>query len=616
MTGLKPGALRRFLVNFRERTRSGSMFRITGPPLTKQKGTSVSIHNADIARTLDAMADLLEIEGANPFRVRAYRNASRVVETQSREIRTLIDENFDLTSLPGIGPDLAGKIREIARSGTLAELQKRETETPPSLLELLKIPGLGPARVRALHSELGIKTVDELRAAARSGRIERLKGFGKKSALRILDSLREFHGEPSRFRIDVADQYARPLLSFLEKAPGVLQASIAGSLRRRKETVGDLDMVVSARPGSPVMDRFLHYEEVREVVSHGETRSTVLLNSGLQVDLRVVSGESFGSALYYFTGSKSHNIAVRRLGQALGLKINEYGVFRGKERIGGKTEDSVFNAVRLATIPPELRENQGEIEAAQSGTLPSLIERKDLRGDLHSHTSLTDGQNTLQEMTRAALARGFEYLGVTEHSRRLGMAHGLDSERTLKNVEAIRELDEQLKGLALLAGMEVDILPDGSLDLPDSVLSRLDLVIGAVHSDFTLSREKQTSRILRAMDNPFLTILAHPGGRHIGERPPMEIDWTRLIRHAKDRRTILEINGQPSRLDLTEVYARMAKEEGVLMAINSDSHSTDQFDNLDYGIGQARRGWITKENIVNTRPLAELKRIFGGIRLI
>jgi DNA polymerase (family 10) len=570
--------------------------------------------NADIARIFETMADLLEIGNANPFRIRAYRNAARVILENSRDIPAMARHDEDLTVLPGIGEDLSGKIKEIVRTGRLEDLETLEKTVPATLLEIRRITGLGPKHVGTLHRTLGVRTVEDLERAAKAGRLEGLEGFGEKTVKRVLESLTPRHLADRRFRLDIAAQYALPLVEVLKRVPGVGRCVLAGSFRRRKETVGDIDILVTAVPESSVMERFVGYESVREVVSKGTTRSTVILASGLQVDLRVVSEDEFGSAFVYFTGSKAHNIALRKSAQSRGLKINEYGVFRGKKRIAGATEESVYKILGLPFIPPELREDQGELEAAEKGRLPRLIERFDLKGDLHSHTSLTDGRNTLQEMADAARKRGLEYLAVTEHSHRLGMTHGLDAGALLKHVDRIGEMNGASRGFFLLSGIEVDILSDGSLDLPDSALSRLDVVIGAIHSHFGLSRAKQTERILKAMDQPFMTILAHPTGRLIDERPPMDLDWERIIRHAKERGTILEIDSQPARLDLSDVFARMARDAGVLLSIDSDAHSTDQLDLLDFGVGQARRGWVVKDDVVNTRSLSALRKILSSIR--
>ncbi len=567
------------------------------------------IHNADIAAIFEEIADLLEIESANPFRVRAYRNAARILGDLGTDVRGMLEQGTDLTELPGIGDDLAGKIREIVDTGHCATLDKLHRRIPHAVVELLRLPGLGPKRVKALYQELDIHTVAQLQRAARDGRLRELPGFGPKTEQRLLEALAAQAGAPQRYKLAVAGQYAQALADYLRRIPGVRDVAVAGSFRRMRETVGDLDLVVTSLDPDAVTRRFVAYDEVRKVQAEGPTRSTVTLKSGIQVDLRVVRPEQFGSALYYFTGSKAHNIAIRRLGQQRGLKINEYGVFRGKARIAGDTEASVLAAVGLPWIPPELREDRGEIEAARHGALPTLVEAGDLRGDLHAHTRATDGHNSLREMAEAARTRGFEYLAITEHSRRLTMAHGLDPGRLLKQIDEIERLNQTLTGITLLKGIEVDILDDGALDLPDDALARLDLVVGAVHSKFNLSRSKQTARILKAMDHPHFSVLAHPSGRLIDSRDPYDVDMLRIIRHARQRGCFLELNAHPERLDLLDIHCQMARDEGVLVAINSDAHGVHDFDNLVYGVGQARRGWLEKKDVLDTRPLKALRTL-------
>lgn len=565
------------------------------------------IHNADIAAIFEEIADLLEIENANVFRVRAYRNAARILQELGKDIRTMVEKGEDLMKLPGIGEDLANKVREIVETGHCAMLDKLHKQLPPTITELLKIPGLGPNRVRTLYHELDIHTMEQLQRAVRDHRIQALPGFGEKTEIRIADALAIHAGNTGRFKLAIAAQYAEPLAAWLRTLPGVQQVVVAGSYRRARETVGDIDILITATPNSPVMTRFCSYDEIAEVLSHGPTRSSVVLKCKLQVDARVVSPESYGAALHYFTGSKAHNIAIRRLGQECGLKINEYGVFKGQARIAGETEESVYQAVGLPFIPPELRENRGEIEAARKGYLPKLIELSDLKGDLHAHSRASDGHDTLKEMAQAAKQRGFEYLAITEHSSRLTIARGLDSVQLAKQIDEIDRLNEQLEGITLLKGIEVDILEDGNLDLPDWILGKLDLVVGAVHSHFGLSRARQTERILKAMDHPHFTLLAHPSGRLIAKREPYDVDMMRIIRKAKERGCYLELNATPDRLDLLDTYCQAAKEEGVLICIDSDAHSVLDFDNLRFGIGQARRGWLEKQDVLNTRPLKELR---------
>jgi len=565
------------------------------------------IHNADIAAIFEEIAELLEIQNENPFRIRAYRNAARQVEGMGVPVADMVAKGEDLTELPGIGDDLAAKIQEIVVTGQCKALEKLRKQVPPSITELLKIPGLGPKRVRALYDMLKVKSIDQLAKAAQAGKIRELGGFGAKTEQTILAALATHVTGQKRFKLAIAGQYAEPLKKYLEKVPGVQQVVLAGSYRRFKETVGDIDILVTATGAGKVMDKFTSYDEVREVLAKGETRSTVILKCNLQVDVRVVDPECYGAALQYFTGSKEHNIEIRRIAQEHKLKISEYGVFRGEQRIAGETEESVYRAVDLPWIPPELRENRGEIEAARAGKLPKLVELKELRGDLHVHTKATDGHNTLNEMAAAARAHGLDYLAITEHSRRLTVAHGLDVKRLRQQMEAIDKLNAQLKDITLLKGIEVDILEDGSLDLPDDVLGELDIVVGAVHSQFKLARAKQTTRILKAMDHPHFTVLAHPSGRLIDQREPYDVDMLKIIRKARERGCFLELNAHPERLDLLDIHCQMAKEEGVLIAISSDAHSTQDFDNLYYGVGQARRGWLEKKDVLNTRSLKELR---------
>jgi len=565
------------------------------------------VHNADIAAIFEEIAELLEIQNENPFRIRAYRNAARQVEGMGVALADMVAKDEDLTELPGIGDDLAAKIQEIVATGQCQALQKLRKQVPPSMTELLRIPGLGPKRVRMLYDRLKIKSIDLLAKAAQAGKIRELQGFGAKTEQTILAALSAHVGEQKRFKLAIAAQYAEPLKKYLEKIPGVQQVVLAGSYRRFKETVGDIDILVTATGAGKVMEQFTTYDEVREVLAKGDTRSTVILQCGLQVDLRVVDPECYGAALQYFTGSKAHNIEIRRLGQKYKFKINEYGVFKGDKRVAGKTEESVYRAVDLPWIAPELRENRGEIEAARAGKLPRLIERKDLRGDLHAHTKATDGHNTLREMAEAARVHGLEYIAITEHSRRLTVTHGLDVKRLRQQMEEIDRLNETLKGITVLKGIEVDIFEDGSLDLPDDVLGELDIVVGAVHSQFKLARVRQTARILKAMDHPHFTILAHPSGRLIDQREAYDVDMLKIIRKARARGCFLELNAHPERLDLLDIYCQTAKEEGVLVAISSDAHGARDFDNLVYGVGQARRGWLEKKDVLNARSLKELR---------
>jgi DNA polymerase (family 10) len=571
------------------------------------------IHNQDIAELFEKVADLLEIEGANPFRVRAYRNAARVVSSMSQSLVDLVARGEDLTRLPGVGQDLAGKIQEIVKTGDLGMLKELEARTPPALTLLLNVEGLGPKRVHLLHEKLGITTTEDLKAAAQAGKIKELKGFGPKIEQLILEGLAQLSATEKRYRLTEVEPVAEALIKHLKAVPGVEEAIVAGSYRRRKETVGDLDVLVTCREAFRVMDAFTAYEDVSKVIAKGDTKSAVVLRRGLQVDLRVVPQESYGAALHYFTGSKAHNIAIRHLGGQRGLKINEYGVFRGEERLAGRTETEVFALVDLPFIEPELREDWGEIEAAQQGRLPRLITLTDIRGDLHAHTTATDGQNTLEEMAQAARARGYEYLAITNHSKKVSMVHGHDAKRLAAEMAEIDRLNSKLKGIILLKSIEVDILEDGSLDLPDDILKELDLTVGAVHYHFNLSREAQTARILRAMDNPYFHILAHPSGRLIQRREPYEVDMERLIKAAQERGCFMELDAQPDRLDLIDIHCKLARDLGVKVAIATDAHSIADLGFMRWGIGQARRGWLAAADVLNTRPWPELKQLLKRI---
>jgi DNA polymerase (family X) len=569
----------------------------------------VPVTNSDIAEILERIAELLELEGANPFRVRAYRNAARTVTGLPHSVVTMLAAGQDLSELPGIGKDLAAKIAEIAGTGHLQFLDEIEERTPPGLAKLLGVPGLGPKRVQILHTALGIDDLDKLAAAARAGQLRKLPRFGAKNEEKILRALQSRRPEEHRMPWPRAEEVAVPLVDWLKAAPGVKQVTVAGSYRRHRETVGDLDILVTAARGAPVIVRFVGYEDVAEVVSQGTTRSTVVLRNGLQVDLRVVPEVSYGAALHYFTGSKGHNIAVRKMGVARGLKINEYGVFKGEKRIAGRSEKEVYAQVGLPYIEPELRENQGEIEAALKNRLPRLVSLEDIRGDLHTHSTASDGHSSIAAMAAAAKARGYSYFAVSDHSKRVTIAHGLDAKRLARQIDQIDRLNDQLSGIRILKSSEVDILEDGSLDLPDAVLERLDFTVCAVHSKFDLPRDKQTERIMRAMDNRNFNILAHPTGRLIGERQAYELDMERLMAAAKERGCFLEVNAQPERLDLTDTHCRLAREIGVKLAISTDAHSVNDLDLLRFAVAQARRGWLEPEDVINTRPWARLSAL-------
>ncbi len=565
------------------------------------------VQNAEIAEMFDQTAELLEIKGENPFRSRAYRNAARVIERLPKSVTSLLKSGEDLSDLPGIGKDLAGKIINILQSKHFDVLEKLKRELPGDLGEIAALPGLGPKRVKLLYDKLGVRSLQDLRRAIRSGRLRELRGFGAKSEEKLVAALAKPHTE-RRFKLVEAEAEAEALLNHLRVGDRGSEVIVAGSYRRRQETVGDLDVLMIARDGLATGERLAKYENVASVVAHGPTRTTVILRSGLQVDLRVVPRKSYGAALMYFTGSKAHNIALRGIAGDRGWKLNEYGLFDGKRRIAGATEQEVYKKLGLALVPPEMREDRGEVILAQKGKLPELITAADIRGDLHVHSKWTDGTASIAEMAAAAKARGYAYMAITDHSQHVTIAHGLDAAKLARQIDEVDRLNDKLEGFVVLKGIEVDILDDGRLDLPDKILSRLDLVVAAVHYKFDVSRKAQTERIIRAMDNRHVSILAHPTGRLIGEREPYELDMEALIAAARERGCHLELNSDPDRLDLTDTHVQAAKSAGVKLVISTDSHSTAGFANIRFGIDQARRGWLEADDVINTQPLANLKR--------
>ncbi|HTW38657.1 MAG TPA: DNA polymerase/3'-5' exonuclease PolX [Steroidobacteraceae bacterium] len=569
----------------------------------------MGIHNADVAEAFEEIGDLLAIEGENPFRIRAYRRAAQVVRSLPRELAEIHDpEEYD--AIPGIGRDLAGKINELVETGRLKALERLRRSVPPGARELLSLPGMGPVRVRALMAGLKVENRADLERALAAGRVATVRGFGPvlQSRLRAALAAQPALGASKRLPLSIAAQYAEPLRRYLSALPDVSQVEIAGSYRRGRDTVGDLDVLVCAPSGAEVFGSLKRYADLRELSASGTTKASGVLRNGLQVDLRVVPPESFGAALHYFTGSKDHNIHTRRLAQERGWKLSEYGLFRGSRRVAGETEEGVYRALGLAFIPPELREERGEIEAAARNALPTLLERVDLKGDLHAHTDASDGHDSLERMAAAARAQGLSYLAITDHAKHLGIVRGLDADRLAHQAEAIDALNEKLRDLTLLKGTEVDILEDGRLALPDAALEKLEMVVIAIHGHFELSEAKQTTRILRALEHPRVSILAHPSGRLLGEREPYAFDFERVLDAVRERGCFLEVNGQPSRLDLDDVHIKAAVDRGVRLSIASDAHSADQLANLEGGVRQARRGWARKEDVLNALPLGELRK--------
>jgi DNA polymerase (family 10) len=564
------------------------------------------VQNAEIAAMFDQTADLLDLQGENPFRVRAYRRAARVVEGLPQSLASMLKTGRDLSELPGIGKDLAGKIADIARTGHFQLLEELKKELPGDIGEMTALPGLGPKRVKLLYDKLKIRTLDDLRRAVKIGGLGGLGGFGPVIIAKLAEAL-EKPAAQKRFRLSVAEAEAKPLVAWLQLVARTVV--VAGSFRRRRDTVGDLDLLATADDGAAAGERLARYENVDRVLARGPTRATVVLRSGLQVDLRVVPEESHGAALLYFTGSKAHNIALRSIALQHRWKLNEYGLFSGKRRIAGASEEQIYKKLGLSYIPPELREDQGEVALALSGRLPHLVELSDIRGDLHVHSDWTDGSETILTMAEAAKSGGHAYMALTDHSRRIAMAHGLDPARVARQIKAVDRVNEKLRGFAVLKGIEVDILKDGRLDLPDSTLSKLDIVVASVHSHFDLPRAAQTERIVRAMRNPHVSILGHPTGRLLGVREACDLDMEAIIAAAHETGCILEVNAEPDRLDLNEGHARAAKDAGVKLAISTDAHSVGAFTTMRFGVDQARRGWLTAADVVNTRPLAELRKI-------
>lgn len=569
----------------------------------------MAVHNADIAEAFRRLADLLDIEGGNQFRVRAYRNAAATVEGLPRDAARMLNEGEDLSELPGIGEDLAGKIETLIETGKLPLLEEVAARVPEGLAEITHVAGIGPKRAWKLYEELDIETIDALRKAAEAGEVREIEGFGEKTEQNIIDALGRFEGSEKRLRLMDAEHIAEPLIAYIREIDGVKDAVIAGSYRRQKETVGDLDILVTAKRGSDVMDRFVEYDEVDNVVSKGTTRSTVILQSGFHVDLRVVEEVSYGAALFYFTGSKAHNIALRKRAIDRGWKLNEYGLFEDDERIAGKTEEEVYGELDLPFIPPLLRENRGEIAAAEKGELPNLVTLEDIRGDLHCHTKWSDGKFSVREMAEAAKEKGYAFLGITDHSRSQTVAGGLSEDELARQIDEIDQLNEELEGITILKASEVDILENGKLDFSDNILARLDYVICAIHGGFGLSREKQTERVLRAMDNKHFNILAHATGRLINERGPYDIDLDRIMTEAADRGCFLELNAHPNRLDINDARCKMARDMGLMVPIGTDAHSINGLETMRFGVAQAGRGWLEAGDVLNTREPDELLKL-------
>jgi DNA polymerase (family 10) len=571
--------------------------------------------NGEIADKFELIADLLEITGANFFRVRAYRNAARTIRDLDRSLESVVAESKEsLQSIDGIGKDLAEKIVTLLETGEIPMLEELRAQVPESVLALLRIPGLGPKKAAALHKELGIQSLDQLKAACEAGQVRALKGFGAKTEQTILAGLEIAESAQLRMPWAKADAIVASIRAHMEKLPELEQMEFAGSYRRGRETIGDLDLLVMASDSKRVMDHFAALPGLASVIARGDTKMSIRMESGLQVDLRVVDRPAYGAALQYFTGSKDHNVVLRGMAKDRGLKINEYGVFKvtpkGEEYLCGATEKEVYDALGLPLFPPELREARQEFEAAAKGELPDLVEEKDIQGDLHMHTTATDGAASIEEMAEAAIARGYSYIAITDHSKRVTVARGLDAERVLKQWEEIDALNKRYAGkLTILKGIECDILEKAEMDLPDEVLAQADWVLASLHFGQRQPREQIMERMIMAARHPSVCAIAHPTGRLIGYRPPYDLDLERLMDVIAEEGKMLELNASPERLDLDDVQCAAAKRRGIPIVISTDAHSVQGLAAMRYGVLQARRGCLTAKDVANTRSLASFRKL-------
>jgi DNA polymerase (family 10) len=562
--------------------------------------------NKEVAEILRRIADMLEIKGEIVYKALAYRRAADNIEYLGRDIEDVWREG-KLLEIPGVGKSLAEKLDELLRTGKMSFYEELKEEIPPGVVSLLQVPEVGPKTAKLVWEKLGITSIQELERAAREGKLRTLPGLGVKSEAKILAGIEAFYRRSERIPLATALPVAKELIKALKEAtPHALKVTAAGSLRRMKATIGDIDLLASSHKPEEVIETFTRLPQVAEVSMKGPTKSTVFLHSGLQVDLRVLPPERYGSLLQYFTGSKEHNVALRGLALDMGLSLSEYGFKRGEEEILCPEEDDVYHTLGLEWIPPELRENRGEIEAAKEGRLPRLVELGDIRGDLHVHTNWSDGASSIEEIAEAARRRGYQYLVISDHSHGLGIAKGLTPERLKEQRAIIDELNRRWSDFRLLQGAEVEIRADGSLDYPDEILASLDLVIASIHTGLRQERERITARVINAMRNPYVDIIGHPSGRILGQREESAVDMDEVLRVAKETGTILEVNGTPDRLDLDDVYIRRAVEMGVKLAIDSDAHNLYGLDSLEFGVAMARRGWAEPKDVVNTLPLEEL----------
>lgn len=572
--------------------------------MTKKDNSNAT--NQEIADQLQMMGDLLDIKGENFFKVRAYRQAVDAISGMTQSLSDMVKQGKDLEEIPGIGSAICEKINAFLETGEISQLETLKEEYPPELIKLTRIEGLGPKRVGKLYRELRIRNTDDLKKAIESGQFVELEGFGEKMAQEIGKDLERANFDETRVQWAEAEAMVEPLVAFLKKIPGVQKVDVAGSYRRKKETVGDFDLLAQAKDGAATIDTFVEYPGVKKIMLQGPTRATVIIESGMQVDLRVLPEESYGAALQYFTGSKAHGIATRRIAIERGMKLSDYGLFKGDKQVAGKTEEEIYELLGLEWVVPELREDRGEIDAAKAGKLPNLIELEDIKGDFQFHTTSSDGTATLEEMAAAAKAQGLEYALVTDHSKHVGITNGLDEERLTAQMRDIDEVNKKLKNFRLLKGIEVDILPDGTLALSDKMLEKLDVVVAAIHTNFKLSREEQTNRLLAAIKNPNVDMIAHPTGRILGKRKGYELDMEKVVAACAEYKVALEINAHPSRLDIDDVTAKYANEQGVQIVLSTDSHAPSGFAVMKYGINQARRAWLEKDDVLNCLSVTEL----------
>ncbi|MCW7076841.1 MAG: DNA polymerase/3'-5' exonuclease PolX [Candidatus Syntrophoarchaeum sp.] len=564
------------------------------------------ITNKEIARIFDEIADILEVKEGDKFKIRAYRKAARTIESLTQDLSDFSSVT-ELKKLPSIGDALAKKIHEIITSGKLEYYEELRTSVPEGVLELLSIPNVGPKTVSKLYNECNVTDIESLELAAKNHRLQHLFGMGRKTEERILKGIEQYRRHKERIPLGKAYFQAKNIVKSLENLDAVERIAFAGSIRRMRETIGDIDILVASENPSRVMSAFKALDGITEIIASGDTKSSVIMDD-TQVDLRVVRDDSFGSALQYFTGSQLHNIKLRELALKQGLKLNEYGVFKGDQPVAGKREEEVYEALGLPFIPPELREDQGEIEAAIEGELPDLIELNRIKGDLHIHSRWSDGKNSIEEVVDKARSLGYEYVAICDHSPAIGITRGVNEEKLLDEIIEIERINEDLSDFKVLTGIEVDIRSDNTLDLPDKILEKLDIVLAAVHTKFSQSKDAMTRRIISAIKNPHVDIIAHPTGRLIGKRDPYDLDIEAVLDAARDTRTILEINANPRRLDLKDIHARYAKEKGVKVAISTDAHDISQMELMPFGVATARRGWLEPEDVLNTRSLDELMR--------